>query len=191
MKERPILFSGEMVKAILEGRKTQTRRVVKPHRELRCPYGKPVDQLWVRETWKYDGWTQDGQPFVRYRADNTVRLCQNIPPELSDKLADQWAELSKPENFDIDNSASDRKWRPSIFMPKDASRLQLEITDIRVERIQDISEEDAEKEGCNPDMETNSYKDSFMILWDKINKDRGFGWNKNPWVWVILFKRIS
>ena len=200
MKERPILFSAPMVRAILEGRKTQTRRIVKPqpypwkmeiHRgELfvldggwrpfcKVPFGCPGDRLWVRETWAMEGTDGSSNLPLQYRADRN-----------------DWLEVSK--------------WKPSIFMPRWASRITLEIESVRVERLQEISAEDAIAEGTRIEkgsgliggedcymMTTNSgymrgplgaieaYKD----LWQSIN---GKGsWNLNPWVWVIQFKRVE
>ena len=105
---------------------------------------------------------------------------------------------------DVLRGSENGKWKPSIFMPKEAARIWLEVTDIRVERIQDISENDAQEEGCPgkllkeliPDsIEINRYSltpsEQFIELWDKINKLRGYGWDKNPWVWVISFKRLN
>jgi hypothetical protein len=171
-RERGILFSASMVRAILAGRKTQTRRLYKPrypepyevledgvpmqcdeagdyHRRLE-PFGVPGDRLWVRETWQYADWTEDGYPFIRYRADGTRRLCENHGSEWAERLSNTWSKLSEPENFKIDNRAADRKWRPSIFLPRWASRLTLEVTEVRVQRLQDISEEDARAEGVEP-----------------------------------------
>jgi hypothetical protein len=220
MTDRPILFSAEMVRAILDGRKTQTRRVMKvqpppdawvtvghyhptvidrhgdmqPGEEifgahwddgesgLRCPYGAPGDQLWVRETW-----TQ-------------------YPIELNPEPCDAWYKATSngpPPPF---------KWRPSIHMPRWASRSTLRITDIRVERLQNIegqhpSESDAIAEGvraihhgdgecyysafrdephpknwCDP-------ADALHELWNKINGPGA--WEANPWVWVISFERVK
>ena len=197
MEERPILFNSEMIKAILDGRKTMTRRVVKIQPEsigavkfteyptgtfnftsnsgkvgifnpqsIKCPYGIPGDQLWVRETWaKIEfGYT----PEIIYKADT---------PNLS--------------------MVSDFKgWKPSIHMFRRHSRIQLEITDIRVERVQDIDEIDAQAEGTFVDTlhelknSMTPNKDQFSILWDSINKKRGFGWGVNPFVWVVEFERI-
>ena len=222
VKERPILFNGEMVRAILEGRKTQTRRVMKrrprkdeyfdsppqfgtimdPHpnrskfgvfKKIRvredltlselipCPYGAPGDQLWVRETW--DVCIIDGEhlPSMCYRADSTA-----IP-------------TSKKKAWDLLRSDDSRshKWRPSIHMPRWASRIQLEITDVRVERVQDISEADAIAEGVSVPSSEDALKPVtdaqtwFSVLWDNINAERGFGWNVNPWVWVVEFKRVN
>jgi hypothetical protein len=168
--ERPILFSGPMVNAILEGQKTQTRRVAKniqrldggiPYRPAnnewgdeiaKCPYGKKCDRLWVRETWLF----YEGLYF--YRATDMSL----IPDPL----------------LQFENPA---KWNPSIYMPRKASRLDLLITRVRVEKLQDISEEDAIAEGC---------PEPFKDYWDSINQKRGFGWDSNPYVWVVNFERV-
>ncbi len=174
--EKPILFSGEMVRAILDGRKTQTRRVVRREHipfvhsllagwisgrwsHLPLPYGRPGDQLWVRETW-----LEDTVGNIRYRA--TERAVQD----------GNW------------------KWRPSIFMPRWASRISLEVTAVRVERVRDISEEDARAEGVDSIVATDtysSYRMGFRKLWDSINAKRGYSWESNPWVWVVEFKRVG
>ena len=196
VRERPILFKGEMVRAILEGRKTQTRRVIKPVQPRAdgrwpagrdplpdCPHGVPGDRLWVRETWEpYPG----GK--VVFRADMMFGV----------------------------KTAPLIRWRPSIFMPRAACRLMLEVTDVRVQRVQDISEADAKAEGLKgitkdghtvkygiPDRDGFPGTDddgwewqnwntdprlAFRRLWDSINKPRGFGWDENPWVWCISFK---
>lgn len=250
MKERPILFSGPMVRAILEGRKTQTRRIVKEPTQynqaikaldgscshkfvkrfsngvgiahsgwVKCPYGSPGDLLWVRETWQYFDWTEDGEPFIRYAADNHCVLRHVNSDEWGEKIWDIFCDLSEPKNFNIDRRASDRRWRPSIHMPRWASRITLRITDIRVERLQDISEGDAVCEGIVEDnqciVEVNCYgglpvevtatrffvpgcdedyeyaTDAFRDLWQLINSKRpGCSWDDNPWVWVISFDRI-
>lgn len=185
MKQRPILFSAPMVRALLDGRKTMTRRVVKPQPDemfnpssqvaleswtIGCPYGQPGDNLWCKET--FSG--ADDQAFkhlVIYRADGEQSV----------------------------------RWRPSIFMPRWASRITLELTAVRVERVQDISEDDAKAEGVieqfravvlrpdgGPDYHIpNSYRGGFANLWDSLNAKRGFGWDKNPWVWVLTFNRIK
>ena len=184
MKERPILFKAEMVRAILDGRKTMTRRAVKVHFDsvkqgegtfvveekgqdgtdyifgIKCPYGKIGDRLWVRETFCND------QGTVLYRAD------------LSD-------------NGILKHAV---KWKPSIFMPRSASRINLEITNIRIERLQDITERDAQKEGVFPCVITNgeeNYTIPFIMIWEQINGKTTYSFNKNPWVWVIEFKRIK
>lgn len=243
MKTHPILFSGPMVRAILEGRKTQTRRIVKPqppascaysingadshalchaqgnlsiwvpptpkstdHR-LPCPYGQPGDRLWVRETWQYADWTDDGYPFIRYAADNESKLFEGgIPDAWEQKLEDAWCRLSADDNYAIDQKAADRVWRPSIFLPRWASRITLEVTTVRVERLQDISEEDAKAEGAlfhdgrpvghhgwrhdsSHGYVYRTAKDSYAHLWESIN---GAGsWAENPWVWVIEFRRVN
>lgn len=196
--ERPILFSTPMIRAILEGRKSQTRRIVKkqphtvgewimqginwlfpnvnPYVNIKCPYGKVGDVLWVRETFSPIEF-EDGTHY-RYKATFKENNCL------------------KP------------KWKPSIFMPKEACRIKLEITDIRVERLQNITGEEALAEGIskvdgkvigypfgilfNYSNGLNNYsspKEAYSALWEKIN---GKGsWESNPWVWVIEFKRIQ
>ncbi|MFA5324307.1 MAG: hypothetical protein WC373_16650 [Smithella sp.] len=192
MKERPILFSGEMVRAILAGRKTQTRRVVKPQPKwiadpnipfktddanpkgiIKCPYGQPGNFLWVRETWatwsSLNHLAPSGirpKPALEYKADGCLTISGG-------KIADRG------------------KWRPSIHMPRWASRITLEITDVRVERVQDISEYDAECEGAetaSPKEATGArFRPAFHDLWDSINAKRGLGWNANPWIWCLTF----
>ncbi len=215
MKERPILFSAPMVRVILEGRKTQTRRVVTRRTDgrvqvpldyrdgmfwfddgdvlsLDSAYGVPGDRLWVRETW----WM--------------------IPePSLQDlrEGADTWPKPTGPQEqrvayaADGDDADQVREWgwklRPSIFMPRWASRIALEVTEVRVQSIQRISEEDAEAEGVLAHIAIHSlnkvFRDDrgatsikyFRNLWDSINAKRGFGWDVNPWVWAITFKRVT
>lgn len=228
MTERPILFSGPMVRAILAGRKTVTRRVVTVGDTIEerddgtqwpyfttwthgddgspwasCPYGAPGDRLWVRETWRYHGWTEDGAPWIKYAADYSTRLVERIPDEWSDRLADIWADLSDDANMAIDGRAADRKWRPSIFLPRWASRITLEVVGVRVERLQEITEDDARAEGVNPsdahivikdgdrqpDME-RTHRGAFACLWDGINGDRA-SWASNPWVWRVEFRVVQ
>lgn len=156
MKEHPILFSGPMVKALLAGTKIQTRRVIKPGADIRCPYGCAGDRLWVRETWCR---TEDGG--IAFRADTWT-----VHPGV------------------------DETWKPSIFMPRWACRLRLEITRVRMEKLQDISEADAIAEGLEP-VGVVSARDQYHILWDDLNAKRGFGWAMDPRVWVIEFRKVS
>jgi len=227
MKEYPILFSGEMVQAILDGRKTQTRRVIKDqpalpylwnkvspngfqmwtsnpqqgekgNTELRlCPYGAPGDRLWVRETWRAVE-LDNGNDGILYKADNHFKSIEN-----SQAAADLWCDAYADRKYG-------NKWRPSIFMPRWASRILLEVTDVRVERVQEISDEDAIKEGiqdvchCGDYIEGHGYHsghsptpmdgyavNEFSILWDSINAKRGYSWESNPWVWAISFKMVK
>ena len=206
MKERPILFSAPMVRALLNCTKSQTRRIVKPSHikffgpsmnaalersptlaTAFCPYGQPGDRLWVRETWQYYDWTEEGEPCIRFHADNATTWPEPGNDAWSDKLVDVWEILSRDENYNIDNRARDRRWRPSIHMPRWASRILLEVTSVRVERLQDISEADAEAEG--PPKHFNSWRDNFCALWQKINGDGS--WDANPWVWVVEFQRAE
>jgi hypothetical protein len=177
MKERPILFSGPMVRAILEGRKTQTRRIV------RCPFGQQGDRLWVRETWALDAYTGDMQFCIKYRAGGDYVTERNG--------SDEWVPVYQRY---IDGCALDNwsRWRPSIHMPRWASRLTLEVTGVMVERLQDISEDDAKAEGVEQLARSagTNCRGAFQHLWDSINKDRA-PWESNPWVWVVEFRRID
>ncbi|MCE6003416.1 hypothetical protein KSB07_03465 [Acinetobacter junii] len=212
MKERPILFSTPMVQAILAGNKTQTRRIVKKaptteinhrlialdngwnwqvdqqgvvptmHREIDnpmvCPYGQIGDQFWVRESWY-----QKGTVGRSYPDDDEYQF-------FGHKQAAYVADGDAPKDWTV------RK-RPSIHMPRWASRLQLEITNIRIERLNDISSEDAKAEGfdysTHPSAIEMGYaigaKTNFRFTWEQIYGQNE--WNKNPWVWVIEFKVIQ
>lgn len=185
MKERGMIFNGEMVRAILDGRKTQTRRPANPstanlldlqeqypHKKynISCPFGAVGDRIWVRETWARYNIDQDSHDMA-YRA---------TPPA-------DWPE--------------EGRWRPSIHMPRWASRLMLEITGVRVERLNSISQEDAQAEGMeltgwrptysDPDSggEVWTPYDNFAQLWESIYGEES--WKANPWVWVIEFKVAS
>lgn len=218
MKERPIIFSGPMVRAILDGRKSQTRRVIKPQpKELPtgnlaywksdgigfsnlgpdallhyCPYGQPGDRLWVREThylWGRsvrNGKTKTGKQAWRFkRSGRAVRF-----------------EKNDFEEFSKGRETRHNGWikRPSIHMPRWASRITLEIVSVRVERVREISEKDAKAEGVadrHDDFHSsiqssieNHFIRSFAVLWDSINAKRGFGWDANPWCWALEFKRV-
>ena|SRR3990167_3894037 len=201
MKERPIIFSADMVNAILAGNKTQTRRVVKPQRHpygemltpdevaaefigntcaIRCKYGKIGDKLWVRENCRAIE-LESGEDVVQYMSDMAIRSIEH-----TQDAADKW--------IDLHNYANDYgRIAPSIHMPRWASRILIEITDIRVERLKDISEVEAKAEGtaweaCGSSQEGN-HKAGFASLWESIN---GAGsWNINPFVWVISFKRVE
>jgi hypothetical protein len=219
MRERPIIFSAPMVRAILDGSKTQTRRVAKAshfdesvHNEalrvgvekalvgawattlIRFPYGKPGDRLWVREAWGLHFIYDDLSPSVVgrdhgggdcrfYRADGAITGgC---------------------------SATQCKRWRPGIHMPRWASRIDLEVTDVRVERLQAISEEDARAEGVEPLANlhasqrlgghdpldrthgTHPHTIAFASLWDDINADRGHPWSSSPWVWVVGFRRVE
>lgn len=203
--ERPILFSGQMVKEIKRERlpKTQTRRVIRPqptktghwirpwewhglnkHKpciswaddgkgsefiKQWCPYGRVGDRLWVRETWaaspflnRYAPRDLPRETLVVYRADDVVNRSHFV-------------------------------WRPSIHMPRWASRITLEIVKVRVEQVQDISESDSFCEGIpewTSPKQTFNPRMRFAELWDSINAKRGYGWNVNPWVWVIEFRKV-
>ncbi|PTL79076.1 hypothetical protein [Vitiosangium sp. GDMCC 1.1324] len=202
--ERPILFSGSMVRAILDGRKNQTRRVITPVQpDVRglwpggrtpgslpgdCPYGQPGDRLWVRET----HWIG---PLARNSAGDRCPTWHGLPYSVS---PDGCSAAFYKEGFD----RSEPRWRPSIHMPRWASRLTLEVTGVRVERLQDISEEDARAEGVERDAKyPDRWKnyvgevsgpdavDSFFSLWASIHGTAS--WDANPWVWVVAFRRMA
>lgn len=231
-RERPILFSAPMVRAILAGTKTQTRRAVRTMPEchaaitssrhlsglnwrligehgtwmdVHCPYGQPGDRLYVRETWRVGARWDDSKP-------------SDIPPN-------SCTVLYRAGGFTTNGDAGERihggecsnpdwagKTRTAIHMPRWASRIDLEITGVRVERLNAISEEDADCEGCPPCSRCNgvgwinhgpdggwqcdapgcgdgTMKDQFRQLWESIN---GAGsWDANPWVWAVEFKRVK
>ncbi|KKL87654.1 hypothetical protein LCGC14_1932590 [marine sediment metagenome] len=181
---KPILFSTPMVKAILEDRKSQTRRVLKPepwsmdpayfHDFSKdfggrvCPYGQVGGEMYVRETHNIGG----------------------IPPK-------EWAMYRA--DYD-DKTAQQIVWHPSIFMPRWASRITLEVVSVRVERVQEISRSDALAEGFTPGLngleswDGKLYGNSqlaFEACWESINAKRGYGWETNCWVWVLEFKRVE
>ena len=214
MISRPILFQGAMVRALLDGSKTQTRRICKPqppantHKVLTyhypdprdhfwayvnkapneaelsswvypCPYGQPGDQLWVREAWgaRFSHsdfgavalhWNDLRGPLKKYRTLQNLAL---------------YAMKADGQNCG--------GWIPSIHMPRWASRITLEITGVRVERLQDISETDAKAEGCTvwPECKAPAAYNLYRALWDSINGAES--WNANPWVWVVEFKVVN
>jgi hypothetical protein len=209
MKEIGLLFNGAMVYEILAGRKRQTRRLMRPQpkhgvgrytddgRPGECdwvlldkdgdpcdvpiiPWGRPGDRIWVRETWRYYDWTEEGCPYVLYRADDKLLLHGGQLPE---SVGHTWAELSRAENTRIDGKAADRKWRPSMFMPRWASRITLEVTEVRAQRLASITEQEAELEGVDSRLE-------FELLWDAINAKK-VPFASNPWVWAISFEVVS
>ncbi|BAS59885.1 hypothetical protein NIES2135_20400 [Leptolyngbya boryana NIES-2135] len=236
--ERPILFSGEMVRAILSGSKTQTRRIVKPQPRLGllgngqpigngqlvwepkkdrvipltdsclhqifdyCPYGSKGDRLWVRETWRPRSWGSDFEwMMIQYKEGDDVKEI-NPSDVWGDDAEVVWAKMSR-ECVGAGNPTTDSgdfilekplKWRASIFMPRAASRITLEITNIRIERLQDISEEDAKAEGVPPFDWNDGWSlrpaPAFEKLWDSINGAK-HPWSSNPWVWVVSFSRIE
>lgn len=168
--EHPILFSGEMVRAILAGKKSQTRRVVRQDGkvpftdELPCPYGRIGDILWVREKWQalsagglwWHEVPRDDRPLMNWAFTNPVEPAYEMVPP--------W-------------------WMPSIFMPRAACRIELEITQLKIERLKYMNASDAIAEGCADENE-------FIGLWDSINAKRGYSFSSNPFVWVISFRLV-
>lgn len=187
VRERPILFSGAMIRAILDGRKTMTRRVCKPAEaealsfvvdcgngrwgdeegsvQFPCPYGQPGDRLWVKET------------FIHEPADYCWEASVSIPCRPA----------STVYRADCDGETRGGGWTSPLFMPRNLSRITLEVTEVRVERLQAISARDAWAEGipASPDVDPSH---EFRELWASIN---GAGsWDANPWVWAISFRRL-
>ncbi len=203
VKWRPIIFQGWGVKAILEGRKTQTRRVLKPQpigydvavdvlsydhgvfeekawREQHSPYGVAGDGLWVRES---------------------IRCTPEDVYYLADGMSIRVADLEPDQDFWLQNYGGSRVGEevtiPSIHMPRWVSRVGLEIVDVHIQRVQDISMQDAVAEGWPDDGHLNNYgtgavaRDWFAEVWDSVNAKREFSWKANPWVWAIEFALLE
>ncbi|MGU0648893.1 hypothetical protein ACSEU7_27115 [Pseudomonas aeruginosa] len=234
-RERPILFNDQMVRAILDGRKTVTRRVMKPQpmpsksgghhwpckvhqsmlhveRELQngegcwcglaeaaSPYGQPGDRLWVREAWGVisNTWDESGN-MVDWTPDRPATPIRDLPFGSGYYSGHAIYAADGPMEWagDDDGGGESRSaWKPSIHMPRAISRILLEITAVRVERLQDISEEQARAEGypAGRECETGgSGLDAwlwFRPLWGEINGPEAF--TANPWVWVVEFKRVT
>ena len=261
IRERPILFSGEMVRAILDGGKTQTRRIVKLPKELpqdvfeydhipeghfsivsrhgkfsvihwesdhaesiplHCPY-VPGEHLWMREAWRIASLPVDECPAIQYRADDSIEWRDPLDPIYDwDLKYEDWFErmnlqliedceqaglevnINEEMAYTWDWNSIPTRWRPSIHMPRWASRITLEVTSVRVERIQDISRKDVEAEGLPPHSQTGRVElwtdqnnvfcgplKAFAVAWDSLNAKRGYSWELNPWVWVVEFRQIQ
>ena len=242
VKEKPIIFSGPMIRAILQGTKTQSRRVIKPQPDTshwkpgylkkakewrpmvqlgpvhhgydpkiwclhnvgdsassvpftgrKCPYGVPRDRLWVRESYHLKSIGDDFIELI-YAANGSGKSHYIDDPRNEDTE-------KAMEILSRDNERDFLGYHPSIHMPRWASRITLEVVSVRVERIQDISNTDIVAEGITP-ADTKAvadpwddfycrYQMSFIELWDTINKKRGYGWEKNPHVWVVEFKLLN
>ncbi len=231
IKERPILFNGPMVRATLSGQKTVTRRAIKvqPHIDASgnfcvgssnygqdicgkpvtkhfindcCPYGKPGDRLWVRETWGVIShtWDEHGN-MVDWVPDRPATPIRELPFGRGYYSGHAIYAADGPNEWagDDDGGGEPRSaWHPSIHMPKAVSRILLEVTDVRVERLQDITEEQALAEGVNKHSDggyhveggkhySDSPIESFAGLWSSVGGD----WDANPWVWCVSFKRVT
>lgn len=214
MRERPILFSAPMVRALLAGTKTQTRRVAKaiPWREganqnfsqarafsnagefriagaeelttgFRCPHGEVGDRLWVKETWR---------PHVAHGCALDACDCADVNVEYAADGAVEYFDDYKINRASPDwcmPKAADRGNVSPLFMPRWASRLVLEITDVRIERLQAISEGDCCAEGVGSPITRDYKKPKFQALWESINGPES--WAANPWVWALTFRRVT
>ena len=209
---KAISFNDEMVRAILSRRKTQTRRPVEGYGieppDL-CPYGQVGDFLWVREAFCLEHQVEGDPPFDDGRP--VFYLREGLP--CAPKDAETWiqphyrATDPAPELYYADLPADEPRvrWAPPQNMPRWASRITLKITDIRVQRVREITEEEARKEGiidggcvncgnpepCHCERPEPSPVDAFVNIWDSIYGEKGFGWEANPWVWAITFKKVG
>ncbi len=220
---KPILFSTPMVQAILAGYKTMTRRVITnkdfqlwvcsgfsdefiKNSDNKLVEKAPIklgDILWVRETWRITQTDiEESEIRVQYKADMSTSGTIVIDDDLHERYSAQCAEdcekagLALGENdYYVIEGEDPSRWRPSIFMPKAAARIFLRVTCVRAERLQDITEEDAVREGVmgliDKILQGLTGKTRFERLWDRLNKKRGYGWDTNPWVWVYTFERIT
>jgi hypothetical protein len=213
---KSILFSTPMVAAILDGRKTQTRRVVKKLPKgmygVEWDYDEATDQItWYATCGAISNgcamdWREPLKPKYQPGDILWVRETWGIAP--SDRNPDHEADILRNKAWDWIVYKADgglfhqkQKWRPSIFMPREAARIFLLVTDVHAERVQNITEEEAKAEGaiaeagyCNgvPAAQYGkSYRLGFSWLWDSINAKRGHGWEVNDWVWAYTFQRIS
>lgn len=220
MKEKPILFSGKMIRAILDDRKSQTRRPITPQPKrvlgwnggclvtnqifrdnrpgLLPPFGRPGDRLWVRETFAIESnvhcFSEDYHPpFDDGRPVKWLEQAPDLEPEYW-MQAHYRATDPKPELCYPDMDEPGCRWKPSIHMPRWASRITLEITNVWAERVQGISIEDIKAEGLDLSEEWDSF-DVWMAkweeLWDSIYAARGLGIDVNPWAWVYEFKKVG
>jgi len=198
IKDKPILFSGPMVRALLEGRKTQTRRVIKPQPVVLC--GKDGHAFMTHNPTHYEdgstSWTM-----VHRVIPNGENIYTKFPFQVGDRL---WVRetfspcacykcndpamtpFHKPAyRSDIDR---DIVWKPSIFMPRWASRITLRVTGVKVEQVQEITEEDCVAEGMYRENTSMGLRYCYGQLWNQLNEKRGYGWDKNPWVWCYTFE---
>lgn len=189
MRELPILFSTDMVKAILDGRKTMTRRAVKPQPTYITTSGRwtwPIPKSKVHQGCCTDVCTASREWWEYLAPDQMLYNPGDIL-----YVRGTWAKVNGIYIYKADEDATPLKWRPSIHMPKEAARIWLEVTDVRVERLQEITYDDCLSEGMwdyGTDVDTLA---AFQELWQSLNAKKGYGWDENPWVWVISFKRLE
>ncbi len=215
MTDKPILFSGEMVRAILEGSKTMTRRVVMPQPSYEYDHAPHLHNVGDVCLSNLTGWPLIVKRIGRFGKTASAMFPYGVAGDrlwVRETFLDASKALAGRVLYRADGDSA-CAWRPSIFMPRELSRITLEIINIRVERVQDIDANDALAEGVShtpfwqpKDVESRPFEEqwwddfyfwshypqiAFRALWDSINAKRGFDWNVNPWVWVIEFKRLS
>lgn len=238
MSFKPILFNTPMVQAILAGRKTMTRRVIKPQptfepyqndsfgipfwvwKDCRWIDGgigfpesgdrdhakyQPGDILWVREKWRIGYWDEHGGIAVDYKADGHARSERIQVDDDRSRFQRYWLQCTEDcekaglvpdkdtHRYEWAKGQAPTRWRPSIFMPREAARLFLKVRGVWVEQLQSISSYDAMREGMEVDIFRDEYDpvELFQETWDAINAKRGCGWESNPWVWVYTFERVD
>ena len=229
---KPIIMSTEDVRALLDGRKTMIRRVIKPrhggdlevHSDIagtprlsercgdRCrglipPY-EVGDALYVREAWRVGAWNDEGSICVDYKADGFARrewlkisdcdLYEELWQQSSDDAREASASIGEDGNYTWLPGQSPTRWRSPVTMPREAARLFLRVKDVRVERVQDITVDDAGREGFEGFHHKNPMLGNlpeivwnFKNEWDARNAKRGYGWDSNPWTWVIEFEKCD
>lgn len=209
-RERPILMSGPMVRATLAGRKTETRRPMKPQppgltcvprvwvdgwsvagHEYRCPYGQPGDLLYVRETWAGPAACDDLSP--RQIGEQALDAGYIRPWAPIWYNADDAYNHATVLAWDPDVWGGRGKLRPSIHMPRWAARLWLRVIEVRVERVQDVTETAARAEGVATDAQLgeSTHGAALARLWDRLYAGRGLGWADDPWVWVVRYEVVT
>lgn len=178
VRERSLSFSAGMVKAVLAGHKTETRRVVKESGGvLRSPYGESGDALWVREAWRF-----------LVDVDHLTPRQVLDRPECGPNVGRRF-EADGTTAGTIESEPEWGRYRHARFMPRPLSRIRLVVVEVRIERLHEIDEAGAQAEGVEPGFTTDGARGVFADVWEGLNGPRGFGWASNPRVWVVRFRR--
>lgn len=218
-KEHPILFSTPMVKALLEGKKTMTRRVINPQPKLSTSESLVFENGILKRIYRGEAmiWQEKKEGKSRYNVGDILWVRETFGTVMTKEMniLDHYDYRADEKKRELSFALKHSKWKPSIFMPHEAARLFLEVKSVRIERLQDISEEDAKAEGIDihecemPDSyrddsnkehctfyvcsacEHQTLRGGYSKLWDSLNAKRGYSWESNPWVWVYEFIRIE